>query len=365
MATDVAAAYQEALVTRGYESDTAQQAAVLAMAQVAQELATYRQSRSGLRSLFSKNPAPKGVWLWGGVGRGKSFIMDCFYGAVPEKLPKLRIHFHEFMRSVHRELDTLKGKKNPLEVLGKRLAQQYALICFDEFHVSDIADAMILERLLTPLFEGGVVFVMTSNYEPKKLYPEGLHRDRILPAIAMLYANLHVLNVDAGVDYRRTTLSNLKVYLVPNDAQANQALTQSFVALAESADEAPELHIENRLVHCLRKAGGVIWFDFDTLCNGPRSQNDYLEIATRFHTVLLSDVPQMGAGMASAARRFTWLVDVMYDQKVKLIISAQVVEYELYTAGSMAGEFTRTVSRLIEMRSEQYLQAPRRGVVSL
>jgi cell division protein ZapE len=304
------------------------------------------------------------VWMWGGVGRGKSFLMDCLYSALPAKVPKLRIHFHEFMRSVHRELDMLKGQKDPLKVLAAKLAKRYCVICFDEFHVSDIADAMILERLLLPLFDAGVVFVMTSNYTPDALYPDGLHRDRILPAIALLKSQLDVVNVDAGVDYRRTTLSKVQAYLQPNDAKANSQLKRIFDSLAEAHDEVAELLIENRVVPCVRKAGGVIWFDFETLCNGPRSQNDYLEISSQFHTVLLQDVPQMGAGMSSAARRFTWLVDVLYDQKVKLIMSAQVVENELYTVGAMAQEFQRTVSRLVEMRSAEYLEAPRRGVVS-
>ncbi len=365
IAPDVLKNYEETLALRGYQGDAAQRVAVERLHRLALELGPYVQARSQtLRRLFGKSAAPQGVWMWGGVGRGKSFLMDCLYSSLPAKIPKLRIHFHEFMRSVHRELDTLKGQKNPLQVLAAKLAKQYCLICFDEFHVSDIADAMILERLLLPLFDAGVVFVMTSNYTPDGLYPDGLHRDRILPAIALLKSRLEVQNVDAGIDYRRTTLSKVQAYLQPNDANATRQLKVIFESLAESHDETPALMIENRLVPCLRKAGGVIWFDFDTLCNGPRSQNDYLEISSQFHTVLLQDVPQMGAGMASAARRFTWLVDVLYDQKVKLIMSAQVVENELYTVGAMAQEFHRTASRLVEMRSAEYLEAPRRGVVS-
>ena len=365
MSIDVLGAYREALVQRGYSSDSAQQAAIARLDQLGKEWLAYAEAqRPSLKRLFKKAPPPKGVWLWGGVGRGKSFLMDCLYGSIDPAAPKLRIHFHEFMRSVHRELDGLKGQKDPLQVLAARLAKQYLLICFDEFHVSDVADAMILERLLKPLFDAGVVFVMTSNYRPDLLYPDGLHRDRILPAIDLLKQGLDVLNVDAGVDYRRLTLSKVKAYLHPNDSLAQSELTASFDALAETSDETAQLMIENRVVPCLRKAGGVIWFDFETLCNGPRSQNDYLEIATQFHTVFLSDVPRMGAGMASAARRFTWLIDVLYDQKVKLIMSAQVTENELYTVGSMAQEFQRTASRLVEMRSQDYLDAPRRGVAS-
>jgi cell division protein ZapE len=365
MASDVLKTYEDTLALRAYTSDAAQRAAVTRLHLLAQSWVPFVQSRrQSLRRLFAKPVPPRGVWMWGGVGRGKSFLMDCLYSSLPADAPKLRIHFHEFMRSVHKELDVLKGQKNPLQVLAGKLLKQYSLICFDEFHVSDIADAMILERLLLPLFEGGMVFVMTSNYTPDALYPDGLHRDRILPAIALLKDRLDVMNVDAGIDYRRTTLANVRAYLQPNDALANRQLAEIFAALAESGEEQAQLMIENRMVPCVRKAGGIIWFDFETLCNGPRSQNDYLEIASQFHTVLLADVPQMGAGMASAARRFTWLVDVLYDQKVKFIMSAQVVENELYTVGAMAQEFQRTASRLVEMRSAEYLEAPRRGVAS-
>ncbi len=273
---------------------------------------------------------------------------------------KTRVHFHEFMRSVHRELDDLKGQANPLDEVARRLARRYRLVCFDEFHVSDIADAMILERLLRGLFDNGVTFVMTSNYEPDLLYPEGLHRDRVLPAIALLKTNLDVLSVDAGIDYRRRTMEQVRAYLTPPSAATDAELRAAFASLAGAHDEDPALSIENREIRALRRSGGVVWFDFRTLCGGPRSQNDYLEIAQRFHTVILSGVPRMSAAMASEARRFVWLVDVFYDQRVKLLISAESPPEELYTAGAMAGEFHRTVSRLVEMQSREYLDAPRR-----
>jgi cell division protein ZapE len=266
------------------------------------------------------------------------------------------------MRAVHRELRELKQVSDPLDEVARRIARRYRLICFDEFHVSDIADAMILERLLHGLFEQRVAFVMTSNYRPDDLYPDGLHRESLLPAIALLKAHLDVVCVDAGVDYRRLTMAGVPAYLCPAGAAADATLAATFERLAETADEDPRMTVEHREIRARRRAGGVVWFDFATLCGGPRSQLDYLEIATRFHTVILSDVPRMGAAMSSEARRFTWLVDVLYDQKVKLLVSAECPVEQLYVAGAMAHEFHRTASRLVEMQSREYLEAPRRGV---
>ena len=266
------------------------------------------------------------------------------------------------MREVHRELAALQGTQNPLDVLGARIAKRYKLICFDEFHVADITDAMILHRLLVALFDNGVGFVTTSNFEPDGLYPGGLHRDRILPAIALLNERMEVINVDNGTDYRRRTLENAKLYHCPLGPEADAAMAAMFDQLAEVHDEDPVLHIEAREIRALRRAGGVVWFDFRELCGGPRSQNDYLEIATQFHTVLLSGVPHLPVNMASPARRFTWLVDVLYDRRVKLVVSAAVPPEDIYTEGPLAHEFPRTVSRLNEMQSKEYLQLERRVV---
>ncbi len=357
---DVTQAYAQALAERGHQPDSAQLAAIERLQRMYEELVAFKARRSNrIKKLINRPEVPRGVWMYGGVGRGKSFLMDCFYDAVPV-VRKTRVHFHEFMRSVHRELDDLKGQANPLDEVARRLARRYRLVCFDEFHVSDIADAMILERLLRGLFDNGVTFVMTSNYEPDLLYPEGLHRDRVLPAIALLKTNLDVLSVDAGIDYRRRTMEQVRAYLTPPSAATDAELRAAFASLAGAHDEDPALSIENREIRALRRSGGVVWFDFRTLCGGPRSQNDYLEIAQRFHTVILSGVPRMSAAMASEARRFVWLVDVFYDQRVKLLISAESPPEELYTAGAMAGEFHRTVSRLVEMQSREYLDAPRR-----
>jgi cell division protein ZapE len=358
----VHAAYEAELITRGYVSDPAQLRAIDALERCAAEWAVYKGKRSNaLKKLINRPEIPRGVYMFGGVGRGKSFLMDCFFGAVPLKR-KVRLHFHEFMREVHRELLDLQGRANPLDELGKRIAKRYRLICFDEFHVADITDAMILHRLLVALFENGVGFVTTSNFHPDGLYPNGLHRDRILPAIALLKAHLEVLNVDNGTDYRRRTLEQARLYHTPLGPQADAEMTETFTRLAASHDEDPLLQIESRQIQARRKAGGVVWFDFKALCCGPRSQNDYLEIATQFHTVLLSDVPHMPVRMASEARRFTWLVDVLYDRRVKLIMSAAVSPEGLYTEGPMVHEFPRTVSRLNEMQSMEFLSLEHRTV---
>jgi len=354
--------YQQALTQHGFTSDAAQQAAVDRLQRAYEEWVQFKARRSSsLKRLINRPEVPRGVYLWGGVGRGKSFLMDSFYSVVPV-VRKTRLHFHEFMRGVHRQLDELKGVADPLDEVARRIARKYRLICFDEFHVSDIADAMILYNLLSALFKNGVTFIMTSNYEPGTLYPDGLHRSRMLPTIALLKDKLDVLNVDAGIDYRKRALEQVESYHTPLGASADRALRHAYVAVAESADEDPRVRIEEREIHALRRAGSIIWFDFATLCGGPRSQNDYLEIASRFHTVILSGVPAMSAAMSSEARRFTWLIDVFYDHKVKLLMSAEVEPERLYTEGALSNEFQRTVSRIIEMQSLEYMEAERRGL---
>jgi cell division protein ZapE len=354
--------YQRELQARGFQSDPAQLRAIDALERCATEWATYKSKRSSkLKKLVNRPPIPRGVYMYGGVGRGKSFLMDCFFDAVPIQR-KTRLHFHEFMREVHRELRELSGTANPLQILGQKIAKRYKLICFDEFHVAEITDAMILHRLLDALFDNGVGFVTTSNFKPDDLYPNGLHRDRILPAIALLNQQLEVINVDNGTDYRRRVLEQVDLYHTPLGPQADAAMADAFNRLAECPDEDPVLHIESREIKARRRAGGLVWFDFKTLCGGPRSQNDYLEIATQFHTVVLSDVPFMPVNKASEARRFTWLVDVLYDRRVKLIMSAAVPPEQLYTEGPLAHEFPRTVSRLNEMQSAEFLALERRTV---
>ncbi|MDT7835492.1 cell division protein ZapE [Aquabacterium sp. OR-4] len=360
--TNVTELYHHTLAERGYSADPAQLRAVAALQRCQDEWAAYKSRRgNALTKMLVKPPIPRGVYMFGGVGRGKSFLMDCFFQAVPLQR-KTRLHFHEFMREVHRELQELKGTVNPLDELGRRIARRFRLICFDEFHVADVTDAMILHRLLDALFINRVSIVTTSNFHPDGLYPNGLHRDRILPAIELLKAQLEVINVDNGTDYRRRTLEQVDLYHQPLGAEADAALTRAFTELAEAHDEPALLLIEHRELQAVRRAGGVVWFDFRTLCGGPRSQNDYLEIAQQFHTVILSNVPAMPPRMASEARRFTLLVDVLYDRRVKLIISAAVPPEQLYTEGPLSHEFPRTISRLQEMQSAEYLALERREV---
>jgi cell division protein ZapE len=366
-------AYQQQLAEQGFTADAAQLRAAERLERCADEWADYKAKRGGtLKKMISKPALPRGVYLWGGVGRGKSMLMDCFFQHVPLER-KVRLHFHEFMRATHREMHELRGTENPLDEVAQRVARRYRLICFDEFHVSDIADAMILERLLSALFDSRVGFIMTSNYHPNDLYPDGLHRDRVLPAIALLNERLDIVKVDGGIDYRRLARGQFRAYITPLNAETEHELGVIFDRLASGqrqtlADTAintdPRLQIEAREIRALKRCGRVIWFDFATLCGGPRSQNDYLELTQQFDTVLLSGVPVMTAAMSSEARRFTWLVDILYDHKVKLIISAQAEAEKLYVQGVLSNEFSRTISRLTEMQSEDYLASAQRDVQS-
>ncbi|NJA88047.1 cell division protein ZapE [Rhodocyclus tenuis] len=352
-------AYRARLVQYGFVADAAQQAAVERLQRLYSELLSFKAARrSSWRKMVSRATPPRGVYFWGGVGRGKSFLMDCFFEAVPYRR-KRRVHFHAFMREVHERLNTLKGTSDSLSKVADQIAADVRLLCFDEFHVSDIADAMMLGRLLEALFARGVVIVMTSNYPPQRLYPDGLQRENFLPTIALIERELDIVEVDAGVDYRQRTLERVETFLVPADTAAERALAETFAALAgDAVVAAGSLEILGREIAVRRRAAEVIWFDFAELCGGPRSQNDYLDLARRYPTVLLSGIPQMGARHAAEARRFTWLVDVFYDHRVKLIASAACEPEGLYTEGVHAGEFFRTASRLAEMRSRDYLALP-------
>lgn len=337
--------------------DDAQQAAAERLQRLYDELVVFKhRRRSKLRKLIIHPDVPRGIYLWGGVGRGKSLLMDCFYETVPYQR-KRRVHFHAFMRRVHQKLVTLKHEEDPLLKVADSIARRVRLLCFDEFHVSGIADAMILGRLMEALFERGVVFCLTSNYPPEGLYPNGLQRQNFLPAIALLKERLDVLEVDGGVDYRLRALEKVDVYLVPADAASQARMEVAFRELSGGEGHQTPVIVLERELPVVRRAIGIIWFDFDTLCRGARSQNDYLEIAHRYHTVFLSGVPRMTRDMGNEARRFTWLIDVFYDYKVKLVMSAACEAADLYREGPQAGEFGRTVSRLIEMRTRDYLGA--------
>ena len=354
---DVVSLYRQQLANRGFVSDAAQWRAVDRLQRLYEEWSAYKARRkTALRRLLVKPPLPKGVYLWGGVGRGKSFLMDSFFLCVP-LVRKRRVHFHHFMREIHRELDELKGTEDPIAAAAERTARRYRLVCFDEFHVSDIADAMILGRFLDQVMARGVVMCMTSNYAPRELYPNGLQRERFLPAIELLESQLDVLEVDSGVDYRRRKLERLKVYHVGPGAELE--LERIFEALRDVEQERQPLDVEGRRIPYRQRAGGLVWFDFEALCAGPRSYADYVDLAKRFHTVILSGVPRMSARNADAARRFTWLIDVLYDDRVKLVVSAETQPEELFVEGAHSAEFARAASRLHEMQAAEYLQRER------
>jgi cell division protein ZapE len=356
-------AFNAALNKRGMVADATQLAAAQRLQKFYDELLVLKAARRNrLRKLLVHPELPRGVWFWGGVGRGKSFLMDCFFDALPYQR-KRRVHFHAFMREVHQALKAHHDESDPLAKVAAGIARKTRLMCFDEFHVSDIADAMILGRLMEALFEAGVIFCITSNYPPDGLYPNGLQRQNFLPTIKLLKEKLDVIEIDAGIDYRLRALEQADIFLTSSDANADAAMRQVFRQLAGEEGQAGPVTILNRELPVVRRADGVIWFDFATLCGGPRSQNDYLVLAESYHTLFLSQVPKMGADMSSQARRFTWLVDVLYDHRVKLIISADCPAEMLYTQGLQASEFGRTVSRLIEMRSHEYLASTYRREV--
>ena len=328
----------------------------------------WSQRLSGWMGGKSKQQATiKGLYFWGGVGRGKTYLMDVFYQCLPFE-NKQRTHFHRFMRYVHGRLAVHTGAKNPLQLVAQELAKESRIICFDEFFVTDITDAMILAQLLDSLFGLGVVLVATSNIEPKGLYENGLQRQRFLPAIALLERYTEVVNVDGGVDYRLRTLSQAELYHWPLDEAADVSLASSFAALVpmlmpvsvepRSTDSGIEngiVNINGRDFTFIQQSDGIIWFTFDQLCVKPRSQNDYLELACEFHGLIISNVPCLRAGMEDQARRFVNLVDVCYDANLKVIISAEVPLLELYSGGQLDFVFRRTLSRLQEMQSYEYL----------
>ncbi|MBI5784917.1 MAG: cell division protein ZapE [Rhodocyclales bacterium] len=347
--------FNAALAERGIVADPAQLMAAMRLQQFYDELLAFKAARrTKLRKLLVRPGLPRGVWFWGGVGRGKSLLMDCFFAAVPYQR-KRRVHFHAFMREIHERLQALKHEADPLAKVAAQVAKETRLMCFDEFHVSDIADAMILSRLMEVLFEAGVLFCVTSNYPPDGLYPHGLQRDRLLPTIELLNDRLDVIKIDAGIDYRLRALQQADIYHCPADPLAEQAMMATFGRIAGGGGHDRPLEIMGRKLAVVHRAPGIAWLEFATLCGGPRSQNDYLDLAHRFHTLFLSGVPRMGPDQASEARRFTWLVDVLYDHRVKLVITAACPVDELYLKGPQAGEFQRTISRLVEMRSHEYL----------
>lgn len=337
--------------------DPHQLEAVHALEALARELTATPAQRWWQRLLGRSPSAPRGLYLWGGVGRGKTWLMDLFFDQLPIER-KQRIHFHRFMARVHEALRERASQSDPLPAIAAEWARRCRVLCFDEFHVADIADAMLLGGLLEAMFERGVTLVATSNVPPDDLYRDGLQRARFAPAIAALKQHTRVLHVGGDIDYRLRLLERSALYHQPLDAAAEAGLAASFASMAANCTLPPRLLINQRPFQARQRGDGIIWFEFAELCLEPRSAADYIEIARAFNTVLLSNVAVMDDRQADAARRFVALVDEFYDRNVKLLISAAAPIEGLYTGERLAFEFERTRSRLVEMQSHAYLARP-------
>lgn len=357
--------YQQDLENEGFSHDPAQAAAVRELDALFQRLVGRHRERRSLpgrlaRRLKRRVTPERGLYFWGGVGRGKTYLMDAFFECLPFE-QKLRVHFHRFMQRVHRELKALEGEKDPIERIADGLAREAQVICFDEFFVSDIADAMILANFLKAIFARGIALVATSNIAPDGLYENGLQRARFVPAIELLKAHMQVINVDGGTDYRLRTLEQAELYHYPLGPAADASLRDSFERLApEPGQHWQRIEVNGRYLTCRCLADDVAWFDFAELCGGPRSPADYIELARVFHAVLLSGVPVLEPTMDDQSRRFINLVDEFYDRSVKLVIAAAAPAEALYRGSGLAFEFQRTVSRLQEMQSHHYLASEHR-----
>ncbi len=359
----IRSAYQESLRQEGHVRDPAQELVVDRLvrlqADLVKDMNPLRRLRRALRLPARKDYSGiPGLYLWGDVGRGKTFLMDLFFETLPiEK--KTRIHFHRMMGDVHDRLQAIVDTEDPLDQVAADISRQTEVLCFDEFFVSDIADAMILGRLLDGFFRRGVTLVATSNSRPSDLYRNGLQRERFLPVIDLLETHTQVLQLDGDTDYRLRLLQQAGTYLTPADDDANARLTHYFLEIASGDVVAGRvLDILGRRIRTAHCAKGVAWFDFEDICDGPRSQQDYIEIARWYPTVIVSNIPVLAADQENQARRFIALVDEFYDRRVKLMVSAATAIESLYTGSKLTFEFQRTTSRLIEMQSTAYLHAP-------
>jgi cell division protein ZapE len=354
--------YLEALAQRGIAPDPGQSSALEALAQVHEKLATAHKKSAGhhlkrhLNKLLGLKQHPvKGLYFWGGVGRGKTLLMDIFFKHLPFKA-KQRLHFHAFMRHVHHELKRLEGLKNPLSAIAKEIAKQTHIICFDEFHVDDVADAMILADLLQSLFHEGVTMIFTSNIAPDLLYKNGVQRHRFLPAINLIQEHTKIMEIDQGQDYRSLSLIQSGTYFSPLSDENQQAITNEFLHIATGdIVYGHSLRIEDRNIPTLALAHRLAWFDFKTICVSYRSAQDYLSLTEQFDTFIITHVPIMREADDAAAKRFVHLIDVLYDHQAKLIISAAAAPAQLYQGKALFKEFQRTISRLIEMQGKEYL----------
>lgn len=353
--------YARALHSGEFLPDQEQAAAVQALEKLWQGLMSrYQAAQKGGFRRFRMPTAPQGVYLWGGVGRGKTWLMDQFYDSLPFRR-KTRLHFHHFMQRVHRELTALTGQQDPLEKVADLIFAEAVVICFDEFFVSHVTDAMILGDLFGMLFKRGVTLVATSNIAPDGLYKNGIHRDRFLPAIALVKQHCQVLNVDAGIDYRLRVLKQAHLYRSPLTDDADFWLAKRFSALCREHQVSEEpITVNERLVEVRGHSEDILWCDFDELCLKPRSAADFIEIAQTYTTVIVGKVPVLNDQISDATRRFIYLVDEFYDRRVKLLVTAQQPILELYEGEKLAFEIQRTRSRLLEMQSDEYLQAEHR-----
>lgn len=359
--------YQQDLQREDFEHDSAQELAVKNLQRLYDDLVAADLEKQGwFKSLFNriglkkkKNKQPiKGLYFWGGVGRGKTYLVDTFFECLPFAQKK-RLHFHRFMLHVHTELKQLRDKRDPIKLIGQKFSKDTRILCFDEFVVNDVADAVILAKLTEELFNRGITLVATSNVEPKELYKGGLQRDLFMPTIDLIYQHTDVLNIDAGIDYRLRFLNKAETFFTPLNKKAEQGLLYNFQHLApDEGISSAQIEIEGRMLTAKKRADGVIWFDFSEICEGPRSQNDYIELARCFHSILVSNVPVFDELKQDQARRFINLVDVLYDHNVNLIVSAEKNAEKLYQAKRIEFEFKRTVSRLKEMQSQEYLAKP-------
>ncbi|MFA6973006.1 MAG: cell division protein ZapE [Gallionella sp.] len=349
--------YREACDKAGFICDAAQTAAIEELEILWQQLVEFKQKRNQFlgRSLLSPE-VPNGLYIWGGVGRGKTFLMDGFYHCLPYRR-KRRIHFHNFMAEVHHEMQRLSHAPDPLMALADNIAHATRLLCLDELHVDDIADAMILGRLLSALFKRGVVLLTTSNYPPDGLYPNGLQRQNFLPAIELLKQELKVLHFDGNKDYRMLQMVRDPVFMLSGDAEHSMEGLFQRLSVGLQTDER-FVEVGSVRIPVRRAARNIVWFDFTELCGGNHDQSDYLAIAHRYPSVFLSGVPRMTSDNAAEGRRFTWLIDVLYDNHVKLVASLEVLPESLYEAGWQSSESQRITSRLAEMQTHRYLELP-------
>ena len=351
--------YQAASQQSAFIRDAAQARAIEHLDRLWTELMMFKRKRNRFLGRSLRSPQlPKGLYFYGGVGRGKSFLMDAFYGCLPYRR-KRRVHFHAFMAEIHQRLRGLKSEANPLKAVAAEIAKETRVLCFDEFHVSDIADAMILGRLLENLFNEGVVLVATSNYAPSELYPQGQNRSSFLPTIALIEEKLTILNVDGGEDYRHRTLTAAEVFYIPANDENERKLADLFTQVTAGQAERPsEIEIHGRMLRCKKRTDKAIWFDFRMLCFGPRSQADYLYLSEHYEMIFVSGIEKLSQAERAEARRLTWLIDVMYDYRVKFCATCDVPVGEIYVEGDFAQEFVRTASRLTEMQSQEYLNLP-------